>query len=570
MSAELDGLSEELVGGSVQLRYVARAGLLPELSRQTYDSLWKAVREAVLNAVDAQASRIDLDLSRVTSHGEMSVADDGIGMSTKEFCEQFMSVGGSSKFGESSRFGRIGIGSLALLQYGEAATVETKCAGSTVLTRARISHPWDLSRHERRATLESLSAGSAVEVVYDGDPADHFTRVRISGVNDEVVAAGSDPNRFYGLIERLRHVLPLPWAQGPLVEALETRAPDLVKVLRAHTDEWSAPVVVHSAWERDIALTRRAFGDDRSGAEAWSGPPVPILKTLRVPGETPRRRITVAGYLLNQRRASPTWMGLTARVQNVTVEEHSFFDVTADPGFRKYISGEVWLLGEVDRERLINIDRASFNRECLDYQAAQRYLARTIVDFKSSGVQRPQRAKVAVRRTIEQHIQMVEAVGRVVRAASAMYEEAGLPASERNRRAPTGSGDLVTMLEAAGAVVDVAEEMEKARLGYELDLTDDGSCVRVRIRPSLVHPTVEAGGASYALQLRRAGVDAPPVVIRNRPRRITVNLDHRSHSGRDAPAKVEMGLALELAYLLSSSADDDRVYDRMLALLEAL
>ena len=46
--------------------------------------------------------------------------------------------------------------------------------------------------------------------------------------------------------------------------------------------------------------------------------------------------------------------------------------MTADPGFRKYIRGEVWLLGEVDRERLINIDRSSFNRECVDYKAVQR------------------------------------------------------------------------------------------------------------------------------------------------------------------------------------------------------
>ena len=56
------------LGGSVALRYVARAGLLPELSRQTYDSFPKALREAVLNALDAEASRVDIDLSRTASH----------------------------------------------------------------------------------------------------------------------------------------------------------------------------------------------------------------------------------------------------------------------------------------------------------------------------------------------------------------------------------------------------------------------------------------------------------------------------------------------------------------------
>ena len=48
----------------------------------------------------------------------------------RDFCEQFMSLGGSSKFGDVRRFGRIGIGSLALPQYAEAAVIETKRAGS--------------------------------------------------------------------------------------------------------------------------------------------------------------------------------------------------------------------------------------------------------------------------------------------------------------------------------------------------------------------------------------------------------------------------------------------------------
>src|SRR5947209_988389 len=98
----------EEAAATVELRYVARAGLLPELSRQTYDSLWKAVREAVLNAVDAGASRIDLDLTRAARERSITISDNGSGMTLTEFCEQFMSVGGSPRFGDAARFGRIG------------------------------------------------------------------------------------------------------------------------------------------------------------------------------------------------------------------------------------------------------------------------------------------------------------------------------------------------------------------------------------------------------------------------------------------------------------------------------
>src|SRR6266508_2176965 len=99
----------------VPLRYVARAGLLPELTRQTYDSLYKALREVILNSVDAGANRVVVDLSAVETQQTLEVVDDGAGMTLVELQQSFMSVGGSQKFGASEKFGRIGIGSLALM-----------------------------------------------------------------------------------------------------------------------------------------------------------------------------------------------------------------------------------------------------------------------------------------------------------------------------------------------------------------------------------------------------------------------------------------------------------------------
>ena len=558
-------------GGSVDLRYVARAGLLPELSRQTYDSLWKALREAVLNAVDAAASEIEIDFSGVPARGELVISDNGSGMSMREFCEQFMSLGGSSRFGDDKRFGRIGIGSLALLQYGDAAVIETKRAGTAVMTRAEIRHPWDLSRDERRSHLVDVSAGSASEAAYSGHPDDHFTRVQLLGINAEIAAVGADPRMFYALLERLRHVLPLPWAPGPLMDVLERRSPTVVERIRDHVSEWSAPVVVHAPWDRNVRLVRRTVGDDKSGVEAWSGQPSPILKTLRVPGQSPARRIVVAGYLLNQRHASPAWSGLTARVQNVAVEEHSFFDVTADPGFRKYISGEVWILGDVDRERLINIDRASFNRECADYQVVQRFLSRALVEFKSAKVQQPQRAKVAARRRIEQHIATIAAIeGVLARVAALPSCAGGLPTSEASRRIRGPQGLLLRDLADLGVETSVVETAPAPRGLYLLDVAEDGERIRAEIAVDLVTPVVQAGAFAYALQFKRAGETASPIVVRNRPRRVVINLDHPAHSGASAHAKIATGVALELAFLLGDAQGASGVYERMLDLLAAL
>lgn len=563
---------EQPIGGQVALRYVARAGLLPELSRQTYDSFAKALREAVLNSSDAAATRIDVDLSRIGSDAVLSVEDDGHGMTIKDFTEQFMSLGGSSKFGDGERFGRIGIGSLALLQYADAAIIETKVAGESVATRARIQHPWALGRDERRGHLAELAAGFAELYDYEGAASDHFTRIRLEGVKPEGQSIGHDPGAFYKLVDDLRRLLPLPWNDGRLARALEATSPHMVEALKAHIGDWSTPVHIHSSWERDIMLVRRAFGEDQAGVEDWSGPPTAILKTISVNDGNSRRRITVAGYLLNQKRAQANWAGLTARVQNVAVEQHTFFDVTADPGFRKYITGEVWILGDVDRERLINIDRSSFNRESADYHAVQRFMSRAIVDFKSRSVQAPQRHKVKVRRLLEDQVRALRAIATIAEQASALLEQVGaktLPSSESDRKL-TDRKSLIDLLADANASVTIDETRSADDLSYEIALSDDGERINVIVGPGLANPTITVGSAKYAIVSAAATPQDPPVLIRNGSRRqIVFNTAHPANQTGDRQGNHQLSLALELAYLLEPG-DAAGVYQRMLSFIEAL
>lgn len=554
-------------GGSVDLRYIARAGLLPELSRQTYDSLWKATREAVLNSVDAGARRIEVDLSRVGTQSVMEVSDDGAGMSLAEFCERFMSLGGSGRYGDPTRFGRIGIGSLALLQYAETAIVESKLAGSQVYVRAEISHPWDLGGSQRQARLGDLPAGAARDLPYPGDADDHFTRVRLEGVNEHVQMLAADPAKFYGFCDRLRRVLPLPLAEGTFFDALNEIAPDLTSAIAKHVAAWSAPVVVHSPWERGITLVRRTYGDDASGTEQWSGRPVPLFKTVRVREGATSRRIALLGYLIAQKRASVAWSGITARVQNVAVEEQTFFDVSADPGFRKYISGEVWIAGDVSRERLINIDRASFNRESPDYKAVRRYMSECILKFKNTRVQRLQRAKVSVRKRLDQHVDAIDTVGRVVACLPAGVS---LPSSERSRRVTVHQGMLATDLRALNAEVETCASGDAGPKGYALEATPDGRGVLARIADDLLNPSVNFGAVTYAVCLTRCGPHASPVVVRQRPRQIVLNLDHPSHVGADATAKLQASVALEFSYLLGADDGPEGVYEYMLEILKSL
>jgi hypothetical protein len=555
---------EEVVD-EVPLRYSARAGLLNEVSRQTYDVLYKALREAVLNGSDAGASTVHVDLSRIASDGSITVRDDGHGMTLEKFASDFMGIGGSAKFESDDQFGRIGIGSLALLQYASTAVVETKVRGSAVYTRATLKHVRDLTAEQRATGLDELDAGEAVLLPYSGSPDDQFTSICLRGVSDEITDLGANPARCYALIEQMRRVLPLPWADPRIKDALRESAPEVAAAIQSQVADWQSNVTVDTPWERDISLTWRAFGDDPGEAETWSGQISPFMKKIRVPGVEPQREICVAGYLLNQARPSTSWMGLTARVQNVAVEENTFFDVTADPGFRKYISGEVWIFGEIDRQRLINIDRASFNRESPDYKAAQRYLATEIVEFKSASVQRPQRKKASVRSLLDQRRKLIEGIAEVADLATLRHAADCLPSSEPGRRLPEPYRTLTDDLEEIGVNAGLAKDASD--ISYRLSIEENGSGVAVEISRQIAHPCIVIGSKSYDLIFSRGTPEGPPIVIRNRPRRIIVNLDHETHAGPDQPARVRIGMALELSYLMAADEGSSAMYERLLGLL---
>jgi hypothetical protein len=304
----------------------------------------------------------------------------------------------------------------------------------------------------------------------------------------------------------------------------------------------------------------------------WNGKPRPILEEVVVEDNFGERTVTVAGYLLSQLRPSIDWIGLTARVQNVAVEERTFFDLESDPGFRKYISGEVWLFDDVDRAHLINIDRTSFNREAPDYRAVARIMQREITRFKAECVQAPQRAKVAVKRRLDEQVALVAAAERLALALDAALAESaarrGLPSSNNGRMRPRKPRGLLEDLQTLGAVVAVRQLDRGRQSPYLLRIADDGHRVLVEIADHLLHPHIQLAGVSYGIRIFEARPNDPPLIVRNRPREIVFNLAHKVFAGQVRQSAVEMVMALEFSYLIATTRTDEDLYDRVLSLLE--
>jgi len=541
-----------------ELRYTARAGLLPELSRQTYDAFYKAVREVVLNSLDAGATRVTLDFTSVERDREISVSDDGCGMTLSEVEGSFLSLGGSRKFGEASKFGRIGIGSLALLHYGDSASIETKVSGEAVVTQVSLQHPWALDRQQRSQRLDEVSAGSATQVPYVGDVSDHFTIVRLYDISEVVLREVGDISSFYALVDRLRVVLPLTMPETRLTQSLQEHAAEAWQVISEHAADFAGHVHIRSAWGDIDALDRRLYGDRPD--EAWDGQPRVLLRDVPVPHTG--RTLTLAGYLLSQSHALPVWSGLTARVQNVAVEERTFFDVESDPGFRKYLTGEVFLLGELDRARLINIDRTTFNRESPDYRAVQRVLADEIVRFKADRIQGPRRAKVGARRRVDSIRAMLIAAERACHAVNAWCEERGIsriPSS--GVRLPKDVQRVSVPVACAQAACNVRVSTAVGPKDFLVELDESGESPIVQLGAWFAEPVVELAGRQYQLVLIRAP-SLPPVVLRDRPRELMLNLDHPAF--RDTEEGVQFALMLEVGYVVCPETRAIDLYDSVL------
>jgi hypothetical protein len=192
--------------------------------------------------------------------------------------------------------------------------------------------------------------------------------------------------------------------------------------------------------------------------------------------------------------------------------------------------------------------------------------------FKIECVQAPQRAKVAIKRRLDQQIALCAAAEKLSNALTAALDDVelrGLPSSNNGRlRQPRARG-LLDDLQALGAVVAVREADPARKHPYTMRVADDGRRIVVEVTDALAQPRLGLAGCMYALRAVEARPNDPPVIVQNRPRQIIFNLAHDVFRGEVRQAAIEMVMALELAYLIAPHRSDEDLYNRVLTLLAA-
>ena len=115
--------------------------ILDHFGIQAYDSIKKSLVELVSNSYDADATEVHIDLpDRIVENSEITLKDNGIGMSTKEFQENYLQIGRDRRIESDCSpkgrkvIGNKGIGKLAGFGIAGLITVETYKNGIKTVT----------------------------------------------------------------------------------------------------------------------------------------------------------------------------------------------------------------------------------------------------------------------------------------------------------------------------------------------------------------------------------------------------------------------------------------------------
>src|SRR5208337_1824921 len=126
--------------------------ILDELSRGTYVSYTRALKELLSNAWDALAGQVQIKIADDLS--EITILDDGVGMSEDDIRERFLRIGGTSSAGHHTKGGRRlighkGIGALSVIPICREVRVLTTKEGSDQRTEAVLDIPrmLEVARH---------------------------------------------------------------------------------------------------------------------------------------------------------------------------------------------------------------------------------------------------------------------------------------------------------------------------------------------------------------------------------------------------------------------------------------
>ena len=333
-------ITDPIVGGDL-LRLIT-AGM--------YDNPLVLYREYLQNAADAIASQgrgsVHVKIDRLQA--QVTIVDDGIGLSPREAAHRLIDIGRSTKDRTTDR-GFRGIGRLSGLAFAEQVEFTTRTRATEPVTQVTWS-----GRTLRDPSLSQVDAATAIgqcttiRQAPDGDWPDRFFQVTVNRINRHAASAllNEDAVRSY-----IGEVCPVPMANSfPLADEIR-------EVIGTHTDYFVLDVRVND----DSRPVERPFADTIPLTDQY-GAVFERLETRLIPaidGNDPAAIVWLAHtpYAGSIPRRLGV-RGLRARMGNIQIGSDRIFEhLFLEPRFNGWCVGEIHIL---DKRLLPNSRRDYF------------------------------------------------------------------------------------------------------------------------------------------------------------------------------------------------------------------
>ncbi|MDF2523461.1 MAG: hypothetical protein K0R31_1102 [Clostridiales bacterium] len=550
---------------SERLRLAVKMALIPEISKQNYDTLAKQFREVVANAFDAEASLINITVRQIGSGGnaklDLVFEDDGFGMTAEEFKMEYLGVGGSQKADDVDTIGRIGIGSLAVAVLSPRLRVESRKSGSDKVLVANLNIGEVVRGIDKSVEVHAIDIGSLDERSAREEEPERYTRITLQGVYDDTAKILQDKDKMRKVIRELKKTLPLRYPdEHPLLEKLSA---DLKEVLldknRLRTIEVILSIPCLGA--PGLQLERYTHGHPSQESERIAGYPYHITPIIVPNGINPN--LTVFGYFVDAGgQLPPENRGFVVRVKNMGVELNSFFEYN-DAAANARVTGEIFI-ENLDEQNAMTINRNELVKEHPDYLAICRALEHDLRRF----IQQEVRKRVSTNADIKKKIDRIKGVRTALRDIGQALGELDVIA-ERPVQKELSLQDKL----------DVDEEQEIRDLdssivvypldtiSQEYDISHEDDEIIVTIRSDLLANTVEINGEEYTFYLKQGNESESLCEIDLNEKTIYLNVGHPILISRGNQI-IKAVIALRFAYL-QANGDADQLYDTTLQILGA-
>lgn len=195
--------------------------LLETLTSALYEDPIMLFREYVQNSLDAYNDEVNRDKAKAMAdfsvninidkdNFNIEIVDNGYGIREEEFLTKMTTIGESGKKKIEDQIGFRGIGRLSAMPLCKQLVFENKPKG----TDKRLIFTWDGERFndlldkggDIEATLDRITNNSSED--YDGDPNEHYFKVKIEGYQEAIEDILSSDN----FKDRLCTLLPLRYS----------------------------------------------------------------------------------------------------------------------------------------------------------------------------------------------------------------------------------------------------------------------------------------------------------------------------------------------------------------------